>query len=86
MVHYVAASPKDTFIIGTEADMITRLRRENPGKTIIPALSDAICQTMKLHTLEKIRNSLLNEEFVVTVDEKLVGRARKAIKRMLEVS
>ena len=86
MVRHVAGSSKDTFIIGTEVDMVTRLRRENPGKTIIPALSDAVCQTMKLHTLEKIRNSLLNEESVVTVDEKLVGRARKAIERMLEVS
>ena len=86
MVRHVAASPKDTFIVGTEVDMVTRLRRENPGKTILPALSDAICENMKLHTLEKVKNSLLNEEFVINVDEKIVDKARGAIKRMIEVS
>lgn len=86
MVNYVKESPKNTFIIGTEVDMVTRLRRENPDKTIIPALSEAICKTMKLHTLEKIKNSLLNEEFVVKVDEDIADKARSAVKRMIEVS
>ncbi len=86
MVSHVKESSKDTFIIGTEVDMVTRLRRENPDKTIIPALSEAICETMKLHTLEKIKNSLLNEEFVVKVDEKIADKARSAVERMIEVS
>jgi len=41
---------------------------------------------MKLHTLEKVKNSLLNEEFLVTVDKKIGEKARKAVDRMLEVS
>ncbi|MGF7118574.1 quinolinate synthase NadA [Methanobacterium oryzae] len=86
MVNYVKESPKNTFIIGTEVDMVTRLRRENPDKSIIPALSEAICKTMKLHTLEKIKNSLLNEEFVVRVDEDIADKARSAVERMIEVS
>lgn len=86
MVNHVKESPKDTFIIGTEVDMVTRLRRENPDKTIIPALSEAICKTMKLHTLEKVKNSLLNEEFVVKVDEDIADKARSAVERMIEVS
>ena len=86
MVNHVKESPKDTFIIGTEVDMVTRLRRENPDKTIIPALSEAICKTMKLHTLEKVKNSLLNEEFIVKVDEDIVEKARSAVERMIEVS
>ncbi|MEN4069780.1 MAG: quinolinate synthase NadA, partial [Methanobacterium sp.] len=49
-------------------------------------LSEAICKTMKLHTLEKVKNSLLNEEFVVTVDEKIANKARSAVERMIEVS
>ncbi len=86
MVNHVKESSKDTFIIGTEVDMVTRLRRENPDKTIIPALSEAICETMKLHTLEKIKNSLLNEEFVVKVDKNIADKARGAVERMIEVS
>jgi len=86
MVKHVATSPKDIFIIGTEVDMVTRLRRENPGKSILPALSEAICENMKLHTLQKVKNSLVNEEFVVKVDEEIANKARKGIERMLEVS
>lgn len=86
MVNHVKESPKNTFIIGTEVDMVTRLRRENPDKTILPALSEAICETMKLNTLEKIKNSLINEEFVVTVDKEIADKARSAVERMIEVS
>jgi quinolinate synthase len=86
MMRYVAQSDKQIFIIGTEVDLVTRLRVENPDKTILPLLSEAICENMKLHTLEKVKNSLLNEEYVVTVDEKIANKARKAVERMLEVS
>ncbi len=86
MIRYVAQSKAQTFIIGTEVDLITRLKRENPDKTIIPLLSDAICKTMKLHTLDKVKNSLLNEEFVVEVDAEITDKARAAVERMLEVS
>lgn len=86
MTRYVAQSDRETFIIGTEVDMITRLKMENPDKTIIPLLSEAICENMKLHTLEKVKKSLLNEEFLVTVDKKIGEKARKAVDRMLEVS
>ncbi len=86
MIRYVANSPRETFIIGTEVDMTTRLRRENPDKNIIPLLSEAICENMKLHTLEKVKNSLINEEFVVKVDAEIARRARKAVEKMLEVS
>lgn len=86
MIRYVAQSPAQMFIIGTEVDLVTRLKRENPDKTIIPLLSEAICQTMKLHTLEKVKNSLKKEEFVVTVDKEIADKARNAVERMLEVS
>ncbi len=86
MVSYIASSPRKTFLIGTEVDMVTRLFRENPDKTIIPLLSEAICENMKLHTLEKVKNSLLNEEFQVTVDPEIANRARNAVERMLALS
>jgi len=85
MIRYVAQSDKETFIIGTEVDLVTRLKRENPDKPILPLLSEAICENMKLHTLEKVKNSLLNEEFLVMVDEKIGEKAKKAVDRMIEV-
>ena len=86
MIKHVAESTKNNFIIGTEVDLVTRLRRENPDKNIIPALKDAICENMKLHTLEKVKNSLINQEFVVKVPLKIAERAKIAIDRMLEIS
>ena len=86
MMRYVSESDRQTFIIGTEVDLVTRLRRENPDKTIVPLLSEAICENMKLHTLEKVKNSLINEEYVVSVDEEIADKARKAVERMLQVS
>ena len=77
---------KTKFIIATEYDLVTRLKRENPGKTFIPALDDALCENMKLHTLEKVKNSLLNQEFVVKVPEDIAKKAKTAIDRMLDVS
>jgi len=86
MMRYVSESDRQTFIIGTEVDLVTRLRRENPDKTIVPLLSEAICENMKLHTLEKVKNSLINEEYVVSVDKEIADKARKAVERMLQVS
>jgi quinolinate synthase len=86
MMAHAKNSDKTTFIIGTEYDLVTRLRRENPDKTFIPALDDALCENMKLHTLEKVKNSLLNQEFVVKVPENIAIKAKTAIDRMLDVS
>ena len=33
-----------------------------------------------------VKNALLNEEFVVTVDEEIADKARGAVERMIEVS
>jgi quinolinate synthase len=86
MIRFVSQSDRQIFIIGTEVDLVTRLRRENPDKTILPLLSDAICENMKLHTLQKVKNSLLNGEFEVTVDKEIALKSRRAVQRMLEVS
>ncbi|MCC7557532.1 MAG: quinolinate synthase NadA, partial [Methanobacteriaceae archaeon] len=75
MINHVADSSKDTFIIGTEIDLITRLRRENPDKTILPAFEDAICENMKLHTLENVLKSIKTEKYVVKVPENIAKRA-----------
>jgi quinolinate synthase len=86
MLKQVAESPKDKFIVGTEIDMVTRMKREIPDKTPMPAFEEAICENMKLHTLEKVKNSLINEEFIVTVPKDIASKALKSVNRMLELS
>ena len=86
MLRHIAESDKEEFVIGTEIDMITRINAEVPGKKLYPLLEGAICNTMKLHTLEKIRDSLINEEPRVTLPSEVADKSRKAVEHMLEVS
>ncbi len=73
-------------IVGTEIDLLSRLRRENPEKEFIPLRKDAFCLTMKLVTPRKIRDSLRDEKYVVTVDDEIADKARTGIQRMLDLS
>ena len=86
MLKYIAESDKEEFIIGTEVDMITRINAEVPGKKIYPLLEGAICETMKLHTLEKVRDALVNEEPQVTLPKDVAEKSRKAVEHMLNAS
>lgn len=85
MLRRVLESDRKRFIIGTEVDMTARIDLESDKETI-PLLAEAICENMKLHTLERVKNSLVNEEFTVTVPDDVAERARRAVERMIEVS
>ncbi|MDR0911796.1 MAG: quinolinate synthase NadA [Methanobrevibacter sp.] len=86
MISHVKNSPSKEFIIATEVDLITRINREIPEKQAIPLLDDAICKTMKLHSLEKVKKSLIEELYPVEVDAKIAKKSLNAIKKMIEVS
>ena len=86
MLSHVRDSPKDEFVIGTEVDLITRLKSEFPDKTYYPLLEGAICKNMKLHTLEKVRDCLKNEEPKIVVPDEIAEKSINAIERMLEAS
>lgn len=86
MLRYIAQSDKEEFVLGTEVDMITRINMEVPGKKIYPLLEGAICETMKLHTLEKVRDALINEAPEVTLPRDVAEKSRKAVQHMLDAS
>jgi quinolinate synthase len=86
MIEYARQSSASTFIIATEIDLTTRLQRELPGKHFIPALRYAVCKAMKKVTLEKVKASLLNNQFHITVPSKIASRARTAIQRMINLT
>ena len=86
MLQYARNSPASTFIICTEVDLVTRMQREIPGKQFIPALDYAICKAMKKMTLEKVKASLLHDQYPVTVAKPIADKARNAIQRMLDLS
>ncbi len=90
MVDYCRASAAEAFIIVTESGMLHRLERELPGKTFIPGPTDACacadCRYMKMNTLEKLHNCLLNLTPEIEIPEPLRARAELPIRRMLELS
>ncbi|HIP84335.1 MAG TPA: quinolinate synthase NadA [Methanothermococcus okinawensis] len=90
MVNHVLNSPEKEFIIGTEVDMITRLKIElekrGEEKKLIPLREDAICESMKRITLEKLERCLIEEKYEVVVDEEIIERAKRAIDYMLSIS
>ena len=86
MLRHIAESDKEEFVIGTEIDMITRINSEVPGKKLYPLLEGAICETMKLHTLEKVKNALVNEAPEVTLPKDVADKSRKAVEHMLNAS
>jgi quinolinate synthase len=62
------------------------MKKDNPDKTFIPASEKAECQYMKMITLEKVYDALINEKNVVTVPKEIADKARLAIDRMLAIS
>lgn len=86
MISRAKESDNNEFIIGTEIDLISRLSREFPDKKFYPLLDEAICKTMKLHSLEKVKNSLINEEFEISVPDEIAKKSLKAVQRMIDVS
>ncbi|HAV43684.1 TPA: quinolinate synthase [bacterium] len=85
MCEYVKREVADEFIIGTELGIIHRLSKENPTKRFYPVSEEAICESMKLTTLEKLERSLREEIHKIELDPQIVAQARSAIERMLAI-
>ena len=73
------------FIVATETGILHRLRQENPDREFVPANAKAVCQFMKMITLPKLRDSLRDLKFEVTVSPDVADRAREPIERMLAI-
>jgi quinolinate synthase len=86
MLNHVSKSNSKNFVVATETGILYRMRKQNPDKTFIPASEKAECQYMKMITLEKVYETLINQSNVVTVPKEIADKARLAIDRMLAIS
>jgi quinolinate synthase len=86
MMRRARTSPSRRFVVATETGVLHRLRRENPEKEFMAAAETAECRYMKMITLEKLRNSLRDLKYEVTVPREIAVRARRAIDRMLAIA
>jgi quinolinate synthase len=86
MMKYVKTTPAPAYLMLTECGLVGRLQVEAPDRTFIGGCR--LCPFMKLNSLEKIRDVLLNPrpDQVVTLDEALRVRAARCIDRMFELA
>ncbi|HEY4786326.1 MAG TPA: quinolinate synthase NadA [Bacteroidales bacterium] len=80
------------YIVCTESGILYQMRKSHPEKNFIPAPpNDSTCacndcQFMKMITLKKIYLSLKNNRFEIKLDNDIMARAERPIRRMLEIS
>jgi len=93
MIDYVRKNPSKKFIVATEAGILYKMRKEMPDAILIPAPAEedntcacSECAFMKMNTLPKLYNCLLNETPFIEVSEEVRKRALVPIERMLELS
>jgi quinolinate synthase len=85
MINRVNESESNEFLIATETGIMHRMRKYHPGKSFIPVNEHAVCQFMKMITLEKVARALREEVFEVKVPPAIADRARQSIQRMIEI-
>ena len=85
MVRHAKSSPKREFVVATETGIMHRLAKEAPEKRFYAMSERAVCRYMKQITLPKVRDSLRDMQFEVTVPDDVAARARLAIERMVEI-
>ncbi len=92
LLSFTEKDDSKTYIIATEPGIIHQMKKSNPGKLFLhvpPRDSTCGCEEcsfMKLITLEKIYNCLLNEAPEIIIDNDILIRAQKPINRMMEIS
>jgi len=92
--HTIRSSAK-RFIIATESGILFEMQRACPDKEFIPVppeVTEGIgcscneCEYMRMNTLEKLYDCLLNETPEMTVKKETAEKAVSSIQRMLQMS
>ena len=93
MIEFVKNDPNHKFIVATEAGILHKMKQEVPEKILIPApaienntCACSECGYMKMNTLQKVYNCLLNETPEIFVPEDIIKKALIPIQRMLDLS
>lgn len=94
LINYSAQHPGKNFIVLTEPGIFHEMKKRSPGSTFydVPGVSGGACVScnacpyMKLNTLQKIYECMVNRAPSLELDEGLMQRARKPLERMLAMS
>ncbi len=85
MLWHAEKSPAREFIVATELGMVYRLRKEVPSKQFYPVSHQAVCEYMKMNTLEKLLDSLEQDRVEIRVPDEVRVKAQAALGRMLAI-
>jgi quinolinate synthase len=85
MLRHVEANPDGSFVVATENGMLYPLQQAAPRANLIEANRMAFCKYMKMITLPKLRDSLAEDKFEVSVPAAVAARARLPIERMVAI-
>ena len=86
MMNHARSSQAKRFVVATETGILYRMRKQNPQKEFFPVSENAVCQYMKMITLDKVYASLREDKYEVRVPKKIAQKAQLAIERMLAIS
>ncbi|SHI75249.1 quinolinate synthase NadA [Algibacter luteus] len=93
MINYVKEHQDQKFIVATEAGILHKMQQEMPNTELVPAPAKedntcacSECHFMKMNTLQKLYDCMLNESPHIEVDPAIIERALLPIERMLELS
>ena len=95
LLEHTIKSSANRFIIATESGILFEMQRACPDKEFIPVppeVTEGIgcscneCEYMRMNTLEKVYNCLLNESPEMQVPQEIAEKAISSIQRMLAMS
>lgn len=86
MIKLARETSAKRIIVGTEKEMIYRLKKEAPHIEYILPSDWLVCPNMKKIDLRKLHRALLSEEAVITVDADTRMRGVRCLEKMLELS
>ncbi len=83
MIRFAQETKDPQVMVATEIGILHRIRKLNPDTEFVPLAPDAICPFMKKNTLEKIRDSLRDNQYEIELSREVMDRARKSLERMI---
>ncbi len=91
LLEFTQRDASKIFIVMTEAGILHQMKKANPNKQYIlgPDINGcrlSECPHMKLITVEKVHNCLLNETPEIVVEEGLAQKALVPLERMMEMA
>lgn len=91
MLNYIQHTDAQQIIVGTESGILYEMRKACPDKEflVVPGNETCACNDcafMKMNTMEKLYNCMLNETPEIILPTELMDKARRPIVRMLDMS